>query len=74
MHYFTKRNVVDIAVNKLCARGITQRFSYKSANRLVVTTPAFAQIKIRRVAGSMRQQQVDCDAISSTVFNFRDVG
>src|SRR6266545_1694526 len=50
---FTKRDVVDIAINEFGSRRIPQRLANESLDRFVITSPAILQIKVGCVSGAV---------------------
>ena len=72
MHNFTKRYVIDVAINEPRARLISQRLAIQPLHRFVVSTPSFPQIEIRSEASHVRQQVFDRDCIPPPTFHLRN--
>src|ERR1044072_7081939 len=59
MHYFAKRDVVDVAGDKLRPGRISQRLALRELDGLIEAGAALSQIQIGCVAGAMGREQLD---------------
>src|ERR1041385_8857879 len=69
MNNFTKRDVIDIAVDETRSRRISQRLAIQALHRLVVTRPTFAQIEVWSETRNMGQQLLDGDRVTASAFH-----
>src|SRR2546423_724134 len=66
---FAEGDVTNIAVNESGAGWTAQWLTNQSLDSLVITRPAFLQIKVRSVTGAMGQEKLNRDPISSLAFD-----
>ncbi len=72
-NHFAESDVANIAVDEFRPGCIPQGLPNQALDCFVISAPSFLQIKVRRISGAMRQQQLDSEAFSSLTFDFRDV-